>query len=74
MSGLDELMDQLGGNKSEKVLLPILERIRLASDLQAAILAHQFYQAQDSPVAASRLAPIIQRLTAALCNRNKVNR
>lgn len=57
---IDDLLGSMGGGSSR----PELQRIMRATQLQALLLAHQFFKAQASEAAAAKLAPVIQRLTS----------
>ncbi len=61
-NSLDDLLGNLGGGSDR----PELQRIMRATQLQAALLAHQFFTAQENEGAAAKLAPVIQRLTSKL--------
>ena len=63
MSAHPGFSDLFGGMDRAADQLRELQKITQATSLQALLLAHSFYMAQDNTVAAEKIAPKIQRLT-----------
>jgi hypothetical protein len=70
MTKLDELLSQFN-DKQPEALLPVLQQIRHATELSAALQAHAFFTNRRGFDACTRLSALIQKLTTRLCHEHE---